>query len=200
MAASAGYSSEVPTYEYLDLQLLEHCPRRPRCDSFINLMPECKNDLPDVSFTQIEGDMDKEEAVLLEFSRTGSDSETYANSLEDGLQLPALRVRTKKKRPSAPVAVTVAVAVELQIPMSPAKQVGTLSAEERKRKIERYLEKRKRRSWTKKISYDCRKRVADNRLRVKGRFVTRLQAMSSLGVETVQKLLDSQTQSKGEVN
>jgi len=90
--------------------------------------------------------------------------------------------------------------VEIQIPVLPAKQVGTLSTEERKRKIERFLEKRKRRSWAKEISYDCRKRVADNRLRVKGRFVTRLQAMSSLGPETVQKLLDSQTQSKGKVN
>lgn len=137
--------------------------------------------------------MEKEEAVLLDFSLPGSDSETYANSLEDGLQLPALRVRTKKK-----AIVPVQVAVEIPLIVSPAKQVGTLSAEERKRKIDRFLEKRKRRTWAKKISYDCRKRVADNRLRVKGRFVTRLQAMSSLGVETVQKLLE--TQSQGKVN
>ena len=194
MAASTGYNSEMPTYEYLDLQFLDHCPRRPRCDSFVNLMPESKTDLPDVSCRQIEGDMGKEEAVLLDFSLPGSDSETYANSLEDGLQLPALRVRTKKKKAIVPVQ----VAVEIQLPVSPAKQVGTLSAEERKRKIDRFLEKRKRRTWAKKISYDCRKRVADNRLRVKGRFVTRLQAMSSLGVETVQKLLE--TQSQGKVN
>jgi hypothetical protein len=31
---------------------------------------------------------------------------------------------------------------------------------------------RKKRIWRKKINYDCRKKVADNRLRVKGKFVT----------------------------
>lgn len=194
MATSTGYSSEAPGYECLDLQLIDHCLRRPRCDSFINLMPESKTDLPDVRFRQIEGEMDQGDAVLLEFSYPGSDTETYATSLEDALQLPALRVRTKKKKQP------VVVSVVLPVPASPAKQVGTLSTEERRRKIERYLEKRKRRTWTKKISYDCRKRVADNRLRVKGRFVTKLQAMSSLGEETVQRLLDSQMSSKESVN
>lgn len=42
---------------------------------------------------------------------------------------------------------------------------------------------RKKRVWKKKISYDCRKRVADNRLRVKGKFVTKKQACNMLGVE-----------------
>lgn len=42
---------------------------------------------------------------------------------------------------------------------------------ERAYKIERY--KNKRRNWIRKISYDCRKRVADSRLRVKGRFISK---------------------------
>jgi CCT motif len=42
---------------------------------------------------------------------------------------------------------------------------------ERQFKIERY--KNKRRNWIRKISYDCRKRVADSRLRVKGRFISK---------------------------
>lgn len=52
-------------------------------------------------------------------------------------------------------------------------RVGTLSAEERKAKVERFLEKRKRRVYTKKISYLCRKKVADMRERHKGRFVSK---------------------------
>lgn len=45
---------------------------------------------------------------------------------------------------------------------------------------------RNRRIWKKKISYDCRKRVADNRLRVKGKFVTKKQVCSLLGVEELE--------------
>lgn len=59
--------------------------------------------------------------------------------------------------------------------------IGTLTATERQVKIRKYLEKRKRRIWRKKISYDCRKKMADKRLRIKGRFVTRDQACALLG-------------------
>ena len=43
---------------------------------------------------------------------------------------------------------------------------------ERSLKIEKY--KNKKRNWAKKISYDCRKRVADIRLRIKGRFISKI--------------------------
>lgn len=42
---------------------------------------------------------------------------------------------------------------------------------------------RKNRIWGKKISYDCRKRVADARLRIKGRFITRKQASKILEMD-----------------
>jgi hypothetical protein len=41
--------------------------------------------------------------------------------------------------------------------------------------VDKYLQKKKGRVWKKKINYDCRKKVADNRLRVKGKFVTKEQ-------------------------
>lgn len=45
-----------------------------------------------------------------------------------------------------------------------------LTPEERAAKIERYRAKRKARNFDRPISYQCRKKVADNRPRVRGRF------------------------------
>lgn len=49
--------------------------------------------------------------------------------------------------------------------------VGSYSPQRRKALIKKFLEKRKRRVWNKKIRYAVRKNFADSRLRVKGRFV-----------------------------
>jgi hypothetical protein len=49
---------------------------------------------------------------------------------------------------------------------------GMISWLERRSKVGKYLQKKKRRIWNKKINYDCRKKVAENRLRIKGKFVT----------------------------
>jgi septum formation inhibitor MinC len=49
--------------------------------------------------------------------------------------------------------------------------VGAYSPESRKVRIERFMEKRNNRVWTKKVKYGVRKHFADSRLRVKGRFV-----------------------------
>jgi len=68
---------------------------------------------------------------------------------------------------------------QMQFPA--VRKIGTLTVEERRAKIEKYLQKRKKRTWNKKISYDCRKKVADSRLRIKGRFVTKEQAITMLG-------------------
>ncbi|CAN8245463.1 unnamed protein product [Cochlearia groenlandica] len=48
--------------------------------------------------------------------------------------------------------------------------VGRYSAEERKEKISKYRAKRTQRNFTKTIKYACRKTLADNRPRVRGRF------------------------------
>eukprot|EP00536_Pseudo-nitzschia_multiseries_P006762 jgi/Psemu1/255648/estExt_Genewise1Plus.C_1480007 len=49
--------------------------------------------------------------------------------------------------------------------------IGAYSPESRKVRIDRFLEKRNHRVWTKTVKYDVRKNFADSRLRVKGRFV-----------------------------
>jgi len=45
--------------------------------------------------------------------------------------------------------------------------IGAYSPESRRQRIERFIEKRNRRVWTKKVKYDVRKNFADSRLRVK---------------------------------
>jgi hypothetical protein len=60
------------------------------------------------------------------------------------------------------------------------RRIGPLTLEERRAKIDRY--KRKKRSFNKKVSYTCRKRVADQRMRVKGRFVKREEVLLMLGL------------------
>ncbi|OEL15410.1 hypothetical protein BAE44_0023571 [Dichanthelium oligosanthes] len=51
-----------------------------------------------------------------------------------------------------------------------SQKVGRYSAEVRKERIERYRVKRHQRNFNKKITYACRKTLADSRPRVKGRF------------------------------
>ncbi len=49
--------------------------------------------------------------------------------------------------------------------------VGGYSPDSRRRRIDKFLEKRQNRIWMKRVKYDVRKNFADSRLRVKGRFV-----------------------------
>jgi len=52
-------------------------------------------------------------------------------------------------------------------------RIGIYTPSERAAIIARFNKKRSRRVWNKKIRYNCRKSLADRRLRVKGRFVKR---------------------------
>ncbi|KAI9909322.1 hypothetical protein PsorP6_014975 [Peronosclerospora sorghi] len=49
--------------------------------------------------------------------------------------------------------------------------VGAYSPTSRRKRIEKFLDKRQKRVWRKEVKYDVRKNFADSRLRVKGRFV-----------------------------
>ncbi len=60
--------------------------------------------------------------------------------------------------------------------------IGPITSDERLSRVRRYLEKKTRKNDAKKFCYDCRKIVAEKRLRIKGRFVTKEQAFEILGL------------------
>jgi hypothetical protein len=60
-------------------------------------------------------------------------------------------------------------------------RVGAYSREERQVRINRFRDKKKKRVWRKQIKYDCRKRLADTRPRIKGRFVSRKEDGTEMG-------------------
>ena len=51
--------------------------------------------------------------------------------------------------------------------------IGPLTEQERLSKVQHYLNKKRNKANSKKFSYKCRKQVAEKRLRIKGRFVTK---------------------------
>lgn len=60
--------------------------------------------------------------------------------------------------------------------------IGPLTEMERRDKVRNYFVKKRGKHGLKKFSYKCRKQVADKRLRIKGRFVTKEQAFEILGL------------------
>ena len=63
--------------------------------------------------------------------------------------------------------------------------LGLYPPNERQRRIDRFLNKRRSRIWSKSVKYDVRKNFADSRIRVKGRFVKKEEQeymLESLGI------------------
>ena len=161
--------SENPTETFTEFPCWEQSSR-PRKSSFIDLMPAeaCLSDFPLYLESLCRSDPWD---LLVRFMSPLEPVLGEAASIE----LPRVRRKTVKRAP-APLPIRTAPVLLAH------KQVGPISAEERRLKIKRFMEKRSKRTWGKKIVYDCRKLVADHRLRVKGRFVAKLQ--TGVGPET----------------
>lgn len=153
--------SEVPTETFPEFPIWEQSSR-PRKSSFVDLMPveHCFSDFP----LCLEGLCRADDWDLL--VRFIAPLEPVLCEVAC-LELPKVRKKTGK-RASASLPISTPQVLT-------GRQVGPISAEERRAKIKRFLEKRNKRTWGKKIVYDCRKLVADHRLRVKGRFVAKPQ-------------------------
>ena len=64
--------------------------------------------------------------------------------------------------------------------------IGPLTVSERQEKVMKYLQKKRTKYLMKKFCYKCRKQVAEKRLRIKGRFVTKQQAFDILGITSAE--------------
>lgn len=134
-----------------------------RKDSFVDLLT-CSVGLHDDNLMDLQSISNLE---LPEVSTQPSETELLEINLDEVFEL---QYHKKNEKPEANL-----------FEKKENELIGTLTVQQRKDKINKYLQKRKKRTWQKKIYYDCRKRVADTRLRIKGRFVTRTQAIHILG-------------------
>jgi hypothetical protein len=155
-----------------DLQCEHFYPNPIRKNSFIDLLTPPSGIPKDAS---IEIHTDLSDWELPEVPSIRLELCPQEINVEDLLDLQC------PKKPEIKVSVTIAKP-------SPS-LIGTLTLEQRKEKIEKYLAKRKKRTWQKRIYYDCRKKVADKRLRIKGRFVTKDQVISKFGADALKNLL-----------
>lgn len=86
--------------------------------------------------------------------------------------------------------------------------IGPLTNENRLAKVRQYLLKKYNKFRTAKHTYVCRKNVANKRLRIKGRFVTKEQAFEILSltedqlldIEKLQEMLTSNSENPIKIN
>lgn len=175
----SGVEEYVLAYFNYELIQTEYSYISHRKSSFIDLL-NVPLGIPD-TLIDLQMDSMPNNWELPELNTQPSESEPLELNLEEIFDIDFTR-----KRPDAPLKHVVPHFEKTKNDL-----IGTLTVEQRKEKITKYLEKRKKRTWKKRIYYDCRKRVADNRLRIKGRFVTRDQAITILGPdhEAVKHLL-----------
>ncbi|RHY29969.1 hypothetical protein DYB32_004722 [Aphanomyces invadans] len=82
-------------------------------------------------------------------------------------------------------------------PIVHQRTIGAYTPTARKLRLEKFHEKRKKRIWKKSIKYDCRKKLADDRPRIKGRFVRVLENLGLKSEDEAKMLLQLE---EGEVD
>ena len=85
---------------------------------------------------------------------------------------------------------------EDDLPSSITGRIGAYTLQERRKKLERYLEKRTRRIWDRNVRYQCRKNIAVNRLRVRGRFISREEELSLINAGFSPAMKDAEKTAK----
>jgi len=78
---------------------------------------------------------------------------------------------TKRKRPHGTVVPSLIKNTKFEKNYNLEGRIGIYTPEQRKKLLEKFRKKRRKRVWFKKVRYGCRKNLADRRLRIKGRFV-----------------------------
>ncbi|CAG9310331.1 unnamed protein product [Blepharisma stoltei] len=136
-----------------------------------------EEDVPSIEKVPLEFD----EESLKEFSRSSYCSDITLNPQIYDILWDYDAGKTKIEQPNSRD--TKIIIPRALLTRTVKREIGTLTYRERQEKIKKYIEKRRKRSWNKKIAYDCRKKVADNRLRVKGRFVAKDKASGYLHFE-----------------
>jgi hypothetical protein len=94
--------------------------------------------------------------------------ETKEDQLKKLNKTKKLQETVKQTAPDTSSIIPISISRPLEYSTS---HIGSYSPETRRSRIERFLQKRSRRIWTKRVKYDVRKNFADSRIRVKGRFV-----------------------------
>mmetsp|Transcript_2036 Transcript_2036/g.6109 ORF Transcript_2036/g.6109 Transcript_2036/m.6109 type:complete len:347 (-) Transcript_2036:1857-2897(-) len=108
----------------------------------------------------------KASGTTIKLTRPASLTKPATSIAKPTVTLP-VRVNVKVERP-----VTATAAASGSGETAP-KRIGIYTPEARKARIARFHAKRAKRVWRKRIKYDCRKKLADSRPRIKGRFVRR---------------------------
>ncbi|ETI36961.1 hypothetical protein F441_16918 [Phytophthora nicotianae CJ01A1] len=124
--------------------------------------------------TSLFSDKDTDAKQVSDKTTTGTSASSLAanSAAAEELRKEQARVSAANSSTSADSLLSVLnVGASTAKPNSTEKKIGSYSPAARKLRLQKFHEKRKNRTWKKSIKYDCRKKLADDRPRIKGRFV-----------------------------